>query len=730
MFKYYLRYKYLTSWKYYYVDSGGNVLSTSTKTPITFAPKGWREKALKWERGFVYHGVFQTFSIPLEFVKDGGKILRHLYYNGGTEPECQLFIEKFNNTIAVYNYEDYYYGDIDFSRLNDRKDFVICEIMEGGFMSKLKAKETTNTELDVVDSPNRVWVKMDGMELLAIFTFVGLNQPEDNVTNPTYITVNGINIPTLLFVNTDGYSNGDHIPKGNTFIATYNDFFRQINTGIISVSMGDKWFIQNNSDSLSYTYNIKGSMKIGTISGTNNTKCRLRMLRFAKDTSTIIQNHSLADGIAYASFTIGVEEIPFDSNITLAPNQCLIFHFFYDNNTGATLHQTHLFDCKMIVSVLNRVPTTYIPALRTFDIFDKLIDGIDTDTTPQSTLLQTTEKKKVLTSGDALRNLEKSKMSTNISDFYKSVNSVFNTCMKFDKSSNIISISNKIDAYDPTQIVDLGEVSNLVITPFTSEMFAKLKIGYKDVKVDEYNGKDEPNTLFEFQSPLIRVTNEKDLTGEYLASIYIIELTRANLTGKLLADNSSDNEIFWLDIESSIGGVVPAGLVGAGENYYNLDRSGYTISQGLISPYTAFNLTFSPKLRLFKHGNWINSVLYPQYNIAGSKISFQTSSKTQNNDDYLQWIYLGNAINEKQDELLTDLDAPFLFPILFEFDCLIPQNILTLMASNPYGVFKFEYNGLSFYGFLISVQDEPATKAKQSYKLLCATSTNLNNLIV
>jgi len=729
-FKYYLRYDVSGTKHYYYVDTNGDVQTTTTKTQLQFAPKGWRDKSLKWERGFVYHGIFQTFTIPLEFVKDGAKILRYLHVNYGTEAECEFYIEKWNGTIAVFDYEPYYYGDIDFSRFNSRQDFVNSEVMEGGFMAKLKAKETTDYEIPITDSPFRIWVNMDGLELLAVFTFVGIEQPLD-LSPPTYVASTRENFPTLLYAMTEGYANGDHNPKGLGFIATFQQMFSQTYAGVadkITVNSSDKWIIHNTSSTLSYSYNLKGRLKFdhqNSAIATRTTNVYI-FVNNASALGTAVTKYTIATGGTIPGLGTLSEEILFDYDITLHPNEQLWFFFRHTGVIGEVSY--HLEKCDMQISVLNKIKQSYIPALRNFIAGEILVDLINDSTALDSTLLETTEIQKVLTSGDALRGLEKAQLKTNWQDYYKSNYALHNICMQFDKPNDTVKLLRIEDAYDEaTQILDLGEISNFTHYPLTSEMFAKLKIGYPDVKFDEVNGKDEFNIEHKYQSPLIRVINEKDFTSEYHASMYEIEQTRANLTGKTLADNESDNTVFWLDIEPTASGTIPIGLPGAGEDYYNLNRSGYSVTAGLVSPNSAFNLYLSPKLMLFRHGNWINSVLHPQFDLNGN-ITFQTSSKTQNDNEFLIWNN-GSVINEKQTEALQDLSGAIFYPIVFEFDSVIPQNILSILESNPYGKVRFESNGLEYFGFILSMQDEPVTKPKQTYKLLCSVSTDLDNLI-
>ncbi len=59
-FKYYLR-KFITlsnAYVYFYIDSNGAKQQTFTKTALPYAPKGWDEQELSWERGFEYWGVY------------------------------------------------------------------------------------------------------------------------------------------------------------------------------------------------------------------------------------------------------------------------------------------------------------------------------------------------------------------------------------------------------------------------------------------------------------------------------------------------------------------------------------------------------------------------------------------------------------------------------------------------------------------------------------------------
>jgi len=717
---------------YYFVDGAGDVQLTTTKTPLMFAPKGWRNQTLKWGRGFVYHAIFQTFTEPLKFVKDGAKIMRLLYTLYGTEPECTLRIERFNRTLAVWDYEEYYIGEIDFSRYYKEKDFVNSEVMEGGFMAKLKAKENTNFEIAVTDSPSRIWLNMDGIFVLAIFNFTGMEQPVDN-TPPTFVASSRENFPTLLWYKTEGYSNGDNNPKGNEHIGPNASMFQQNYLGLpdmITLASANKWFLRNVSSSISYDYTVNISLVIDHKNLTATSK-HMNLFLYKNAGSavgTAVTKYALGSGGNIPGLGTLTDTISISFNITLAPDDQIWFWFRHTGVAGDV--EYHLQKCDINVSVPNRIKQSFVPARWAFDVGTELFANIDPTVTFESTLLETTKKRFALTCGDALRNLLQSTMKTNITDYYKSVDAINCVCLDFDKPNNIVSIMPRAHAYDEaTQIADLGEVSKFKHYPLTSEMFAKFIAGFRDIKYDEVNGKDEPNINYEYQSNLIRVTNEKNIRSEYRSDMYGMELLRGNLEGKLQADSESDNDIFWADIDTTPAGTVPAGLPGAGENYYNLQRSGYTVLQGLFSPSTAYNLYLIPPLTIREHGPYINSVLYPQMDISGSKLKFQVNSKTQNNNVELVIDFGGTVINTKSDIALVDMGDPLFYPIVLEFDCLLPQNILAIMQSNPRGKIKVLSKGLAYYGFLYDVDNEPVMKPKQTYKLICSKSTDLSNFV-
>lgn len=712
-YKYYLRFDDSGTWKYYYIDTAGALQNTATKTPLVFTPSGWREKTLKLDRGFEYWGVIRSFSLPLRYVKDGAKILRNLYYTYGVEAKCQLYIEQHNDTIAVWDYQPYYAGDIDFSRSNDMKNYFTIEITESGFLSKFKAKENTTKEIEVTNNTNVIWVKMDGLDLQAKATWV--STPNEELGSSAIPK-----IPSFAYV--AGLNNGINLNL-NYYdqILLVSDYFR---------------IISNHSDGsqdldLTYQYYYYAFIPMSTSSSAYFT-IQYDIVRDYDQTvvsEIIVFQNPTALAIGSSATYMGTAS----NSITLPAKHSIIATIRMYTTSGSTTApelNPSAYDARQLGSqidmvLFNKVPPTYIPALRTFDIATELVENVDSTAVFDSTLL-TDNEVEVLTSGDALRNLDNAVLKTSIGEFYTAMNCEYRTAMKYLQPTNEIQIEQFADIFVTGTPIDIDEVAELEIQPFTSEMFAKLKIGYPLVNTAEINGKDDPNTEMQFQSPLTRVTKELNLVSPYHSSATEIEIIRANLDGKKDADASSDNDVFWLKIEDTVAGTIPSGP-GAGQDYYNLYReAGLTIT-GVLSPSSLFNVDFSPKRRLFTHGPFIKSVMYP---MTTELIEFTSIGKSTDTGAGMVTDDGVTIITEKQSEQITNLYGDVLFyPIMFNIGSHNAQ-LFTTLQSNPYKEIQFSYKGLDYYGWLVEFGDMPTADQRQNYKLLCSPTTDLTNFIV
>lgn len=731
---------------YLYIDNSGGVANQASAIYLDMAPQNWREISISFERSWTYYGLIRRNSTAFEFVGDAKTILRWAYYLvGASESKITLKVEIFNNTKAVYDYEDFFTCELDFTSFQDFKDYVQIEAIDNDFSAKLISRDNTKYKLEIRDNAARVWVKMDGLKLNNRADFTGITQPFDGSgivwdNNPGWV------FPTAIFVDLEGKNNGDVLIKGNEYIDNVDSqpFGQAPTVGVISVSMGDKWFIMNQSQTTTYNIRLVGEIDLGkdlsATSGGGTYRYRLRALRAVFNTSPIIQNHSLADGAFHTTGTTTANEvITFDQTIAVGPNECLWFMFQEDTSgtvTGSAAYRINSFE--MEARWTNIFPATYIPALRPGTVATELIDNIsDNNTSLSSTLLDTTYTDRVIASSDSIRGALNSSITLTFADFWKSINSRFNASLKYVKSTDTVHIEEKANVFDDTTVLGtLGSVKNLKVTPLLQLLGSRLKVGSGPYSYDEVNGKDEFNQLTEYLLPMIKTANEIDLTSVGRADMYGAEYERINYTDRETTDSDAEGDWWFLHIESSVAGTIPAGFDGAGEDYYELYRKPIDLVAGpayweisnLEHPETAFNIDFSAKRQLLRWENYLSSILYT---LDAEEVKFQSKTKDNNGAAPMSTAEGSPVvtIDEGVNEFVSLYNPPLFLPYVVTFESPDIQDLPSIVDGDPAGVLQFlDDGGTTQEGFIMKVSTIPSEIRMQEYTLILSPNADLLNL--
>jgi hypothetical protein len=308
-------------------------------------------------------------------------------------------------------------------------------------------------------------------------------------------------------------------------------------------------------------------------------------------------------------------------------------------------------------------------------------------------------------------------------------------------------------------------------------VYNTIKTGYGNYTYDKVNGLDEFNVQQNWKTNITKVVKELDLTSPARADMYGIEITRADYFRKDTTDSSSDTDVYMVDCVQggtylyyegqyvitgtdtitipnvlalpTVGGLITIGgtqyavtsatLIVAGSTTiqvsgtltngtfndqiliysataYLVNRPAYAIT-GLINPSTAYNINLSPKRALLANASFIHSFIEDD----SSNIEFTSGEK---NSDMV-----ADALIEKEDVPVSTLGAKLYKPYYFNFECIVPDNFLDVMATNPYGLITFAYRGNTYSGYLWDGGVKPATRDAAKFKLLCGPNTNLLNLI-
>lgn len=679
-----------SSSKSYYV-SNGIVLSASSPKPLEFSPEGWKNITITNQRNQKYFALDRSFSVPLEFVKDGGQILKYLYYNRGIEEKVFLCIAKqvlyMDATHYGYYYTLTYKGEIDFANFQHDGPKVTCNIMEGGPVKYIKARENTSYEIPVED----ILVKMDGVRLRQSANYL--------LTNGALTTDLDAHVPDMTLLGSEQIQSIGAQSTVRTVINSIPDIYNS-----------RQYFIKTGASSTDVTIDYDFGITLTLASGIGalfNTHffLQVRLFDLAGNQIGVAQNmidFNPVDPLLFykhntftGSYTFNVPpntEVYITTRVSLNED---FTSFTYDN------------DGEINVSYTYTHPTTYIKALRPLKLVQELItrltDGqysIASDTLEQY-------KNIVVTCGDAIRGIEGAKIKTTLWNFFQSFNTVLGIGLGMIGPQ--LRIEHKDYWVDYTNPIDLGEVKNLKVSPATDYIYNNIKIGYAAQEYEDVNGRQEFNNTHEYNAPITRVTKTLDLISPYRADCYGIEFTRINLEGKSTTDDKADNDVFIIHIND-------APIVEDGETVYELDRELNAGATGLLEPETVFNIFLSPKHCLLRNGNFIRSGFYKQ---DAQYLKFQTTEKNSE---------LVSDVMENSDVMIGDFDPALFGPNLLEADAKMPVNTQEILDLNPIKAFTFSWLGIQFTGIPVKESTRESDRASQSIQLLMAPGQDLTAL--
>ena len=710
---YYLGYTTSGTDYFYYVDTNGNVLTTTTATKLEYAPKDKDSTKITEERKFTYHGVYRKYSTPVEFVEDGAHILRHIFNTQGINGVCWFRIDVFDSSVSVNDFVEEYRGDIDFSRYDSGRYIVKVEMMEDGFPSKLVSQESTEYELEMADSTEKIWVKIPSIPLKGKHKWVTIpNEVIDNYPTHYATTLEGHNIhfgimnenPTDNII-TMLENNDDNNAHDVTLTYNYNYYVGV--SSLISIGSPYKfriyyWLRDKSSFSTIAEYDIFNSTPYIASGGSYTF------------VGTNAQTISMpANSYLYVVVSLYATAAPAAGNV-IPPTD-------WDcNNYGS--------ECIMEINV--DTPDFYIPMRSLNSVGTELVNNIGDDTTFVSDLFDTDYPNLYLTSGDAAINLPKSKLKTTFADFWKSVNGVLCATMKYDRVADEARIENRIDSYDLTEITDVGAVSGMTYNPLTEEQWTNLKIGYENQTYDDVNGKDEPNQTTSYKSPLRRTLGDKDLKSSYRSDHYGLVFHCLNLNNKTETDSEPDNNIWVVDVDIDAGtvGYVPTGYTGAGEPYYNVKKDTAIAVSNVYAGNTYFNISLSPARNFQRHQQYFHGLFW---NLDSDSVTWQSSNKS-NATGLMMSTYDSNTLEtlaEDQNFAIVNFPDAYFKPIIFKFETVVDNEFKDLVLANPYGYITFVHNGNSFKGYILKVEYGISRPTQKTFELLCTADTDTDNLI-
>lgn len=696
--------------RFWKISETGSIYCSAQPYFLQFAPDGWNDIAVQNIRNKKYWGIDRSVTIPLTYVQDAAAILKHIFYTKGIEESVYLVIAfqqlEYIPTVSYgYWYKQIYRGEIDLSTFNHSGTKITCTTLEDGLPKYLKANENTTYELPM-NVPEAINIKMDGIKLHNKAKYAVLD-----VEDAGGAAVGFENCAALsaIFTGQDGDGYGlayktqdfENINNDPAFAGAYCD-------------SSANW-IMKNAGSVAVTFPIIGKIDLHCIlnpAGAFHANADF----YFKKTGGTEYNIALAQ-----NFVTGTDySLPFSVTVTLQPNESLflIRDFNLDSGSGGSgllvnYLNTSLFD----VQAITRMPTTYIKALTGQYIFNQLISKVTEGNYGGATSAYLTRYfQKVFTCGNALRGFDDAVMKINFADFFKDWD-CFDAVGIIDRGITV-DMDTKENLVDKLNIIVLNPPAKETFKVSVNKdyLFNELEIGYPEIKneIGVLNGNQEFNCKYLWSIGTTKAPAKLDKVSKIQAACYSIEKIRVTTIAKDTTDNKSDNDVFTLYIEDTLQPAVD--LIPA---HYRLDRSlNSSVTDGLIEPETVFNLFLTPKRNLLRNGSFIRS---NGYIIDGKVLSYKSSDKNKS--------LVCDGITEAADITISSLDDNFFTAIQMEGEFEAPDDLESILDTNPLQAYSFDIDGTTFYGIMQKTGIANASRKLQPMQFLSDSTNDLKKLI-
>ena len=676
----------MKNYKYILTHSSGNL-------DLEHSPLNWNSFNIVFKRSDRYHSVLRRQILDSDFPFDGKQYIDTIYetYGIDTDIGCEIqYLDKLPRTYATL-----FTGIIDLSEWSSLRDTTSVKIIDSSVMAKFASRDEIEVPINRTDDLDgnviSVYDYLNGM------TVEGVNIEEkaeyDNVAN--IILINSAE--TTPFTHYRGVDDGDF--DFNTIGSdadlpdvTLGSASGPIYTNNSGASITVRFRIVTLFDGLiDITGSGAWSYLIQVWTGKNGATKAIEIVGSGTGADQDHINQSYDSG--YLTETLAAGE-------TIE-----IYHVWSGVPGTATISPTFSMDPTLIeiFEIIDPEADTVVSMPLLHELGAKLLEIITGVSDPlNSSILGRTDSEPRtygadgsysfygIASGLMLRGFRHTKwpLRTSFADFFKAIDAVGNLGCWYNGTE--FQIKEKTEYYKDSKIITLGEVQDLEISVSGEDYFNKIKVGYKEVSYDEVNGQQVPNVSAEFANNTQRIQNTLDLSSEYRADDYGIELSRKkDFRTTNAEDTRFDNDNFFV-----VGQRDGADYISM-QGYDNFVADSIT---GVYSPDTRLNLDITPKRNLLKHLNRLSVPLFISHGDTNFMQSqFNLDLSTQKSGD--------PVINETDDIAYTE--EPLYYPDVYNFTSELTKDVVLQLISDPHGYVEFQYIGITYTGFIIEVSSEP-----------------------
>jgi len=654
-----------------------NLTYQGETTELVFAPVGWDNDTIgQLSRDEGYGGVLRTLSFPLEFSYDGFAIIQQAFLENGYEAEVILEVLRLNRTTFIY--ERLYYSELDFSQYDNNGTTVKVILMEGGASKVIKAKENNKYEyaLTGTDVVNMI---LPGVVFSESAQSIFTNGGQSDRFMPSIDLV--INDTNSKFVTVQNVEQEENITDDNIFSAS------------------DNWFIMTNRDQ---TVTISGRLVGGGFKpplGNGNDFAILVKDNNNNTVRTLFQSPSMNPG-DLVSFNFD-----FTFDIDMAKGQKLFIYVRTDvipSDLKVTIGEGDL-----NVNYTAKSDPSNCKGIKAIDLYKRILKRIDPTIISDSFLFRNDWANLIITSGNAIRELEDAVIQTTFLEFFKMANAIESAGFGLEQGKAVLE---KLPYfYRNIKSASLGVASKCNFTVATDKIFNSVQVGYNDGNTDDTDGQYEYNSLQEWALAITRIQRKEDWVSPYRADQYGIEKLRVDFVKKT-NDTSGDNDVFMIDCYLD------------GENYRPILGSTYMAVSGMPSNEAgqgSYNLRLTPKKNLLRHASYLRSIYDKMDN---RYIEFGSAEK---NKDLITIDSNGIRVAEKETIAAASLGGKYFKPIIATISVAVPRDIIDSVTTLPFGWTDFVWKDKTYKGYILDLGIDLAKNSEREVKLLMTDDNEL-----
>ena len=684
-------------------------------TILEHAPEGWRDYGVEWARANKWHGFSRKYTNSLRFVLEARDVIRQAFTDSGIEAVVLFKIER-NDPKDWQYYTDYIF-ELDFSTLKDTE--LYCEIIAitGGLAKLINANADKEYEIPIGEEYK-------------------INVPE------------GVAFP----------DNAQYIqlPRAALLTVAYPRLSLVIEDRNLSIRFHDlsgdtlqyKGPIFDKRDDLPTEINIKYrfyvsfhifDLEVEENPEPENIPCYFRVIlktdgnEWPTTYTTIYEMEATISSTVIYAHTVSI-----DSTITVVEQAGYSIAFIIVRQSDETIMGSiwwyirndpygEYSEADLVFTFRGHINPFSFYGIPLWRLYEKLIEKVtDGKHQAQSNLLKSSNNQYLFaSSGDGIRDIKDengnriSQIKISLSKFVDSINCILLSGFGDEAVDGVeYAVLERASYFFDTyrEIIDIGEVSELEISPQFNLFANRISIGYPDKDYDEDYGRDEFNITLNFGVKMNRTTDELNLVSKMRADSYGIQFTRLNYTPEETGDyksrskdSSSDNDPFIVHVKPAAGG-----------------RTGYDVNkdidiiEGSQNPGGVFNAYLSPKRCLLRHSSWLAAIFDKQ----PGQIEFLSSAR-QDSNLKSQWTGVEpDAIVEKDNVQIDNLAKRLFAPYSVRFTTIVPRDMPSLVRGGKIrGYISFSYNGMQFKGFPMKISESPADNRQQEWTLLLHPDT-------